>query len=108
MQKRDLRKVERWQELAWQLYRKFYGNRCVSCSEPVAYERCGYVPDGRTRRRYFGPQSGVREVTQYLTGKPFSAPVSTGKMTSEEYFIRVGALPKTGFKKKKTKKEKTK
>ena len=36
MQKRDLRKVERWQELAWQLYRKFYGNRCVSCSKPVA------------------------------------------------------------------------
>ncbi len=48
------------------------------------YERCGYVPDGRTRRRDFGPQRGVREVTQYLTGKPFSAPVSTGKMTSDK------------------------
>ena len=31
-------------------------------------------------------------MTQYLTGKPFSAPVSKGNMTSEEYFIRVGAI----------------
>ena len=44
---------------------------------------------------------------QYLKGT-FTLPSSSGKLTAEEYFIRVGALPKTGFKKKKTKKEKTK
>ena len=45
---------------------------------------------------------------QYLKGT-FTLPSSSGKLTAEEYFIRVGALPKTGLKKKKkAKKEKTK
>jgi len=45
-------------------------------------------------------------VTQYLSGKPFTVAVAPKKMTAEEYFIKVGALPPTGFKPKKTKKEK--
>jgi hypothetical protein len=46
-------------------------------------------------------------VTQYLTGKPFSVAVSPKKkLTAEEYFIAVGALPPTGFKPPKPKKGK--
>jgi hypothetical protein len=35
MQKRDLRKVTRWKELALALYRKLYGRRCIVCSQYV-------------------------------------------------------------------------
>ena len=38
MPKRDLRRVTDWKYLAWQLYRKQYGNRCVNCSKPVDVE----------------------------------------------------------------------
>lgn len=32
-------------------------------------------------------------MTQYLTGKPFSVPTCpSGEMSTEEYFVRVGAL----------------
>jgi hypothetical protein len=31
-------------------------------------------------------------MTQYLTGRPFSNPTSSGKISDEEYFVRVGAL----------------
>jgi hypothetical protein len=31
-------------------------------------------------------------MTQYLTGHPFTVPVCPGKLTTEEYFVRVGAL----------------
>lgn len=31
-------------------------------------------------------------MTKYLSPQPFSAPVSPGNLTTEEYFLRVGAL----------------
>jgi hypothetical protein len=31
-------------------------------------------------------------MTQYLSGKPFSVTTSAGKLSDEEYFIRVGAI----------------
>lgn len=31
-------------------------------------------------------------MTKYLNPQPFSAPVSPGNLTAEEYFVRVGAL----------------
>lgn len=31
-------------------------------------------------------------MTKYLNPQPFSAPVSPGNLTAEEYFLRVGAL----------------
>jgi hypothetical protein len=34
----------------------------------------------------------MQTVTKYLNGKPFTEPVSSGKLTTEEYFVRVGAL----------------
>lgn len=44
-------------------------------------------------------------MTQYLTGKPFTVAVAPKKMTAEEYFIAVGALPPEGFKKPKKEKK---
>ena len=43
-------------------------------------------------------------MTQYLTGKPFTVAVAPKKMTAEEYFIAVGALPPEGFKKPQSRK----
>ena len=34
----------------------------------------------------------MQTVTKYLSGRPFTESASNGKMTDEEYFIRVGAL----------------
>lgn len=31
-------------------------------------------------------------MTQYLTGHPFTVPVCSKKMSTEEYFLKVGAL----------------
>jgi len=31
-------------------------------------------------------------MTQYLSGKPFSVPTSSGKLSEEEYFLRVGLI----------------
>lgn len=31
-------------------------------------------------------------MTKYLSSQPFSAPVSPGNLTTEEYFLRVGAI----------------
>lgn len=31
-------------------------------------------------------------MTKFMTGKPFSVPVSRGNLTDRDYFIRVGAL----------------
>jgi hypothetical protein len=46
-------------------------------------------------------------LTQYLTGKPFTVAVAPkNKLTAEEYFIAVGALPPEGFKKPAPKKKK--
>ena len=38
LQKRTLTRVTDYKWLAWYLYRKLYGNRCVSCSKPVDAE----------------------------------------------------------------------
>ena len=38
MHKRKITPVTNWRWLAWYLYRKAYGQRCVSCSKPVAEE----------------------------------------------------------------------
>lgn len=34
-QKRKLVPINNWKWLAWYLYRKAYGRRCVVCSQPV-------------------------------------------------------------------------
>jgi hypothetical protein len=35
---RDTHRITDWRNLAWMLYRKMYGRRCVECSKPVEPE----------------------------------------------------------------------